>query len=196
MQRIIIIRWLYTSFGLLGFNITQLGDVLWRDCRYFGRAWLWSWYPCLYIHTHSECCRFTSAARRYPVLPSDTLSSPGLHNVHADSLSRDDVYINIILLYVAFCTIMAISRQREARSRDYALLLFLMTSRVFYSAQYHRPQCTVHTFEQFGRLYMQNHNKKYPPHPGFEPGTSRLQAPVDANETSAPVPDENKRVFI
>ena len=28
-----------------------------------------------------------------------------------------------ILLYVAFCIIMAISRQKEARSRDYALLL-------------------------------------------------------------------------
>ena len=78
MQRIIIIRWLYTWFGLLGFNITHIGDVLWRDCRYFGRAWLWSWYPCLYIHTHSECCRFTSAARRYPVVTSiiHTSSTP------------------------------------------------------------------------------------------------------------------------
>ena len=32
-----------------------------------------------------------------------------------------------ILVYVAFCTIMAISRQKEARSRYYALLLFRMT---------------------------------------------------------------------
>ena len=54
MLRIIIIRWLYAWFGLLGFNITQLGDVLWRDCRYFGQVWLWSWYPCLlYIYTHT-----------------------------------------------------------------------------------------------------------------------------------------------
>ena len=29
----------------------------------------------------------------------------------------------VIMLYVAFCTIMAISRQKEARSRDFALLL-------------------------------------------------------------------------
>ena len=86
MPRIIIIRWLYTWFGLLGFTITQLGDVLWRDCRYFGRKWLSSCYPCLYIHTHSECCRFTSAARRYPVLfwvkRSDTLQAlaPSLYS--------------------------------------------------------------------------------------------------------------------
>ena len=31
-----------------------------------------------------------------------------------------------ILLYVAFCTIRAISRQKEARTREYALLLFRM----------------------------------------------------------------------
>ena len=37
-----------------------------------------------------------------------------------------------ILLYVASCTIMAISRQKEAQSRDYALLLFRMTSRVIW----------------------------------------------------------------
>ena len=35
-----------------------------------------------------------------------------------------------ILLYVAICTIMIISRHKEARSRDYALNLFRMTSRV------------------------------------------------------------------
>ena len=40
--------------------------------------------------------------------------------------------------YLAFCTIMAILRQKKARSRNYALLLFQMTSRVLYSAQYHR----------------------------------------------------------
>ena len=50
-----------------------------------------------------------------------------------------------ILFYVAFCTIMAISRQKEARSRDYAPLLFRMTSRVLYSAQYHRQHCSVHS---------------------------------------------------
>ena len=86
-----------------------------------------------------------------------------------------------IVLYVAFCTVMAISRQKEARSRDYALLLFRMNSRVLYSAQYHIQHCTLHTFEQFGALYMHNHDDKYPARPRFESGTSRLQAPVDTH---------------
>ena len=34
-------------------------------------------------------------------------------------------------------------------SRDYAILLFLMTSMVLNSAQYHRQHCTLHAFEQF-----------------------------------------------
>ena len=59
-----------------------------------------------------------------------------------------------ILFYVAFCTIMAILRQKKARSRDYALLLFRMTSRVLHRAQYHRQHCTLHAFEQFGALYI------------------------------------------
>ena len=33
---------------------------------------------------------------------------------------------------------------------------------------------------------MHNHVDKYPARPGFEPGTSRLQAPVDTNEPSGP----------
>ena len=33
---------------------------------------------------------------------------------------------------------------------------------------------------------MHNHDNKYPAQPGFEPGTSRLQAPVDANGPSRP----------
>ena len=91
-----------------------------------------------------------------------------------------------ILLYVAFCTIMPISRQKEARSQYYALLLFRMTLRVLYSAQYHRQHCTLHTFEQLGALYMHSHDEKYPARPGFEPGISGLQAPVDTNEPSRP----------
>ena len=31
---------------------------------------------------------------------------------------------------------------------------------------------------------MHNHDDKYPARPGYEPGTSRLQAPVDTNEPS------------
>ena len=81
---------------------------------------------------------------------------------------------------------MAISRQKEARSRDYALLLFRMTSRVLYSAQYHRQHCTRHAFEQFGALHMHDHDDKYPSRAEFEPGTPRLQALVDTNELSGP----------
>ena len=96
-----------------------------------------------------------------------------------------------ILLYIALCTIMAISQQKEAQNRDYALLLFRMTSRaLYYIAQYHRQHCTLQAFEQFGALYMHNHDEKYPARPGFEPGTSRLQAPVDTNKPSGPA---NKR---
>ena len=82
--------------------------------------------------------------------------------------------------------IMAISRQKEARSWDYALLLFRMTSRVLYSTQYHRQHCTLHALEQFGALYMHNHDDKYPSRPGFEPGTPRLQDPVNTNEPLGP----------
>ena len=80
--------------------------------------------------------------------------------------------------------ILSISRQKEAWSRGYALLLFRMTSRVLYSAQYHRQYCPLHSFEQFRALYIHNHDDKYPARPGFEPGTSRLQAPVDMNQQS------------
>ena len=33
---------------------------------------------------------------------------------------------------------------------------------------------------------MHNHDDKYPARPGFEPGTPRLQAPVDTNKPSEP----------
>ena len=39
---------------------------------------------------------------------------------------------------------------------------------------------------------MHNHDDKYPARPGFEPSTSRLQAPVDTNEP--PWPAYNNRV--
>ena len=32
--------------------------------------------------------------------------------------------------------------------------------------------CTLHAFQQFGELYMHNHDDNYPARPGFEPGTS------------------------
>ena len=44
-----------------------------------------------------------------------------------------------------------------------------------YSAQYHRQHGTLHAFEQFGALYMHNHDDKYPDRPdsnlvGLPPG--------------------------
>ena len=92
-------------------------------------------------------------------------------------------------MYIAlrrFLHIEAISREKEARSWDYALLLFRMSSRVLYSVQYHRQHCTLHAFKQFGALYMHNHDAKYPARPEFKPGTSRLQAPVDTNQPLGP----------
>ena len=63
---------------------------------------------------------------------------------------------------------MAILQQNAARSRDYALLLLRMTSRVLYSAQYHRQHCTPHAFEQLGAMYMHNHDKNYLFWSGFD----------------------------
>ena len=63
---------------------------------------------------------------------------------------------------------MAISQQKEARGRDYALLLFRMTSRVLYSAQSHRHHCTLQAFEHFGALYMHSHDDKYQPQSGYK----------------------------
>ena len=91
--------------------------------------------------------------------------------------------------YIALCRFLhieVISRQKEARSRDYALPLFRMTSIVIYIAQYHRQHCTLNAFGQFRALYMHNHDDKYTSRPGFEPGTSRLHAAVDTSEPSWP----------
>ena len=65
--------------------------------------------------------------------------------------------------------------------------LLRMTSRIVCSTQYHRQQCTLRAFEQLGALFMHSHDDKYPARLGFEPGTSRLQAPVDKNEPVYPV---------
>ena len=70
-----------------------------------------------------------------------------------------------------------------------------MTSRVLYSAQYHKQHCTRQAFEQFGALYMHNCNDKYLARPEFEPGTSRLQAAVDTNDPSGPAVNPFKPEF-
>ena len=61
-----------------------------------------------------------------------------------------------------------------------------MTSGGLYSAHYHRRHHTLQAFEQFGALYMYSHDVKYQSRPRLEPGTSRLQAPVNTNEPSEP----------
>ena len=87
---------------------------------------------------------------------------------------------------------MAKSRQKDARSRVYALLLFQMFFIVH--MQYHRQHCTHLAFEQLGALYMHNHADKYPARPGFEPGTSTLQAPVDTNKPWGAASNIQRRV--
>ena len=61
-----------------------------------------------------------------------------------------------ILLSVAFCTIMAISRQKEVQSWD------CMPSMIIYSAQYHRQYCTPQAFEQIGALHIHNLDDRHP----------------------------------
>ena len=79
---------------------------------------------------------------------------------------------------------MAISRQREARSRDYVLLLSNDTSGVLYSAQYNEQHYPYHDYEQFGALYMHNSNEKHPTRPGLKPSTSQFPATTGLNEHS------------
>ena len=110
----------------------------------------------------------------------NTVLNYTVHNLSYPLVSRNKSESK--LLYIAFLHNHGILRKKEAQNRDYALLLFPMTSRVLYSTQYHRQHCTHHAFVQFGALYMHNHDDKYPARPGFKPGTSRLQAPVDTNE--------------
>ena len=43
---------------------------------------------------------------------------------------------------------------------------------------------------------MHNHDDKYPARPGCEPGTSRLQAPVDTNEPSGPANGFRRKIFM
>ena len=73
---------------------------------------------------------------------------------------------------VAFCTIMAIARQEEARRRHYTLLLpneFLVHSTI-------DSLCTP------GLWYMHNLDDKYPTRPGFEPRNPEFRATTGSNE--------------
>ena len=98
-------------------------------------------------------------------------------------LMSADITKSWILFYVAFCILRQYRDRRKPEAGTMPYFLFRMTLRAPYSAQYHRQHCTPHAFEQFGALYMHNHDDKYS---RFEPDTSRLQASVDANEPSGP----------
>ena len=90
------------------------------------------------------------------------------------SICRGQLVVRGILFYVAFCTIMAISRQKEARSRDYVLLLLNDESWVPYSAQYHRQHCILQAFEQ----YLHFLDAKDLTRHEFEPSTSEFRATI------------------
>ena len=76
-----------------------------------------------------------------------------------------------------------IATEGSQRSGGYALL-YRMTPRVLYSAQYHRQHCTIQAFGQFGALYMRNSVDKHTNRPGFEPSTSGFRATTGPNEPS------------
>ena len=82
-----------------------------------------------------------------------------------------------------FCTIMAISRQKEVGTMP---ISYRMTSRVLYSAQYHRQHCTLQAFEQFEALYIHNIDDKCLTRPGFKPSTFEFRATTGSNEPSGP----------
>ena len=68
-----------------------------------------------------------------------------------------ECYVIVEQSLTEFVEIEAISRQKEVRSQDYALLLFRMTSRVLYSAQHGNIDNTVHSIplNTFGAMYAQ-----------------------------------------
>ena len=81
---------------------------------------------------------------------------------------------------------MAISRHKESHSQP-ILYSYRITSRVLYSAQYHRQQCTLQAFEKIGaQTYMYMHNLDDEPltRPRCKPSTSAFRATTGPNEPS------------
>ena len=132
---------------------------------------------------------FVNQQRRNPGLPemwrmwSEGVDYDLYHRMVHDKQTMTFMYI---LLYVAFCTLRHYGDRRKPEARTMPYFYFEWLQSFFYSAQYHRQHCTLHAFEQFRALYMNNHDGKYPARSGLEPGTSRLQTPVDTNEPSGP----------
>ena len=63
---------------------------------------------------------------------------------------------------------------------------YQMTSRVLCNAQYHKQHYTLHAFEQFGALHINNIDNKHPIWSGFESSTSAFRATAVPNESSEP----------
>ena len=122
-------------------NIARGGSP--TSCSYFG-----STVHSVHLNSLEHCSLYEQS--RWQSYPSRPRFEPGTFRLKPRSIrmshqGRPVVVVGVvvvvvvvvyiwILLYVAFCTIIAISRQKEAQSPDYALLLFRMTSRVLYSA--------------------------------------------------------------
>ena len=111
----------------------------------------------------------------------NSLLFQGKYNQFLFSLVAHRVYI-WILLHVAFCTIMAISRQKETRSRDYSYFEWLQGFFIVHST----IGSTVHSMPLNSLVHCICTTTMTNIRPGFETGTSRLQAPVDTNEPSGP----------
>ena len=81
----------------------------------------------------------------------------------------------VILLYVAFCTIKQYRDRRkpEVGTKTYS---YRMIPRVFYSIQYHRQHYTLQAFAHFAALYIHNLDDKHPSRPGFEPSNYEFLA--------------------
>ena len=135
--------------------------------------WLFCSWRCIYVYNWS-LLRPLVCERVY-------------HQIHP-FISKGTTYFPIywithLCMYIVLRQFLHMRQYRDKRKPEVGSrlcpILFCMTSRFLYSSQYHIQHCKLRAFELFGKLYMHNHGDKYP---GFEPGTSRLQAPVDTNE--------------
>ena len=105
--------------------------------------------------SNSECCVWRTVPSHSSHHPQEVFLVQLSLYVHKGGLEPHSFYFPppgnalsdwVILLHVAFCTIVAISRQKETRSRDYTLLL----SNDFtgsLNTQYHRQHCTLQAVE-------------------------------------------------
>ena len=66
----------------------------------------------------------------------------------------------------------------------------------FYSAQWHRQHCILLAFEQFGALYIQALDDKYPTRAAFEPSTFEFRATNGSNEITYPQTRDIEAILI